>query len=129
MWLWVFELLAELLVEFVIEVGFDAALGALIESLQKSTKANPLLAGLGSLILGVMTGGVGLLLFRQRLTSWHYPLSGGSLVLAPLLVGIAMRWYGKWRRSRKAESTFLATFAGGALFAFGMASVRWVVLR
>jgi hypothetical protein len=38
------------------------------------------------------------------------------------------RW-GEWRESRGTERSFVATFWGGALFAFAMALVRFLLLE
>ncbi len=49
---------------------------------------------------------------------------GISLLLSPIAAGWIMKALGDWRRSRGHEPTVLATFWGGALFAFSMALVR-----
>ena len=36
--------------------------------------------------------------------------------------------YGRWRESRDAEPSYTATFLGGALFAFGMALARFLLI-
>jgi len=55
-------------------------------------------------------------------------LAGVSLILAPLGTGAAMHAFGVWRRRRGAPASRLATFWGGALFAFAMAFTRWLFL-
>jgi hypothetical protein len=37
--------------------------------------------------------------------------------------------YGHWRESRGVEPSYSATFWGGAVFAFGMALVRFVLVN
>jgi hypothetical protein len=68
------------------------------------------------------------LIVRQRLTP-YYPLPGLSLVLSPIATGIAMHWIGEFWSDRGRDRPALFTFGAGALFAFGMALVRFVVLE
>lgn len=56
-------------------------------------------------------------------------LPGSSLILSPVLSGMLMDAYGRWRASRGATRSKIATFWGGALFAFGMALVRFLLVR
>jgi hypothetical protein len=49
-----------------------------------------------------------------------------SLVLSPIVTGLLMEAYGRWRTSRGGYPSFVATFWGGALFAFVMALVRYL---
>jgi hypothetical protein len=53
---------------------------------------------------------------------------GVSLVLSPLSAGLVMKAFGDWRRRRGGDPSFLATFWGGALFAFSFALVRWLMV-
>jgi len=39
-----------------------------------------------------------------------------------------MHWFGIWRRAEGRPPSTLATYQGGALFAFAMALVRWLVV-
>lgn len=65
--------------------------------------------------------------FPERLLP-PLPLSGVSLVLSPLAAGFVMKIFGDWRRRRGGDPSFLATFWGGALFAFSFALVRWLMI-
>ena len=40
-----------------------------------------------------------------------------------------MMFYGKWCKSRGKDTTYLATFWGGGLFALSTALTRWVIVR
>jgi hypothetical protein len=51
-----------------------------------------------------------------------------SLVIAPLVAGVCMHFLGEWRRRQDRKPTALATFTGGATFAFGMALVRFLMV-
>lgn len=54
------------------------------------------------------------------------PLPGASLLLSPLLSGLVMEGIGRWRERRGQARSYIATYWGGALFAFAMASVRFL---
>jgi len=49
-------------------------------------------------------------------------------VLAPLATGAAMHAFGARRRRRGRATSGLATFWGGAAFAFTMALARWLAV-
>jgi len=51
-----------------------------------------------------------------------------SLVLAPLAGGAMMHLYGQWKRTGGKDPSLLATFWGGALFAFAFAAARLVLM-
>ena len=53
---------------------------------------------------------------------------GASLVISPLLNGTLMHYYGSWHARRQLGRSSVATFWGGALFAFGFALVRFVTV-
>lgn len=119
----VVELLFELLVEFALLVG----LTPLHQALTRRRHSNPVLAAIGLVMLG---GLIGLLVARflpeRLLPSLLVP--GVSLVLSPLAAGLVMRTFGMWRKRRGGDPSFLATFWGGALFAFSFALVRWLMV-
>jgi len=51
-----------------------------------------------------------------------------GLVLAPLATGAAMHAFGARRRRHGRATSGLATFWGGAAFAFAMALARWLAV-
>jgi hypothetical protein len=59
----------------------------------------------------------------------HAPVPGASLALSPLMTGVVMAFYGRWRSRRGHAISSASTFWGGALFAFGMALVRFLLVR
>jgi hypothetical protein len=95
------------------------------ESMRGRNRAHPVLAGVGVVLLGGLAG---------VLTSWMWParifqpgpLRGASLLFSPLFTGAVMEYYGQWREDRGGLRSYVATFWGGALFAFSMALVRFV---
>ena len=125
------ELIVEVLGDIIFQVVFEVLMEFGFESLsnvfQSRKKANPLLAASGLLLLGGALGlGFALLLPHRLVPTFRFP--GLSLVLSPIGVGLLMHLFGTWRRKRGAVPTSLATFWGGAIFAFGMALVRWLMV-
>lgn len=59
----------------------------------------------------------------------HAPVPGASLLLSPLMTGGMMELYGRWRSTGGHATSSASTFWGGALFAFGMALVRFLPVR
>lgn len=51
-------------------------------------------------------------------------IPGSSLLLTPLILGVAMHLFGRWRALHDHLPTSLATFAGGAVFGLGIAGAR-----
>jgi hypothetical protein len=77
----------------------------------------------GLFLLGAVVGGLSLFLWPTAF--WKPgPIPGLSLILGPLGTGATMHVWGKSRRAGGHVTTNLATFAGGAAFAFGSALVR-----
>ena len=111
----------QLAVEFLVEYGVRS----LAEPWQRRSEANPFLAGLGVLSAGAAAGVITSLVWPTRIIG-PGPIPGLSLLFTPLISGVVMERYGQWLDSRGKPRTFLATFWGGALFAFGMALVRFL---
>jgi hypothetical protein len=129
------EVLLEILLELVVEVLGQAIMEILAELGLASLKAaferpnrSPILAGLGYLLLGGALGGLSLLVRRERFFQ-PGPMPGLSLIVSPLCVGLIMHAWGRYRRQRGHTTTNLATFGGGAAFAFGSAVVRLIWIR
>lgn len=118
-------MLFELILEVVVEIIFAFGGEGLVHSMRKERYANPLLAALGYALLGGLAGALGLLILPQRV----FPIVGVrgiSLILAPIATGLLMKTYGDFRRRHGHTTSGLATFWGGAIFAFSMALVRFL---
>ena len=89
--------------------------------------SNPVLAGIGFVIVGAVLGFITTLIFPERIFP-EPPLKGISLIVSPIGVGFAMHFFGSWRRGRGHDTSYLATFWGGALFAFGLTFVRFILV-
>ncbi len=77
------------------------------------------------LLLGGALGALTRMIWPTRIFQ-PGPVRGASLLLSPLVTGAIMDRYGEWVEARGGTRSFIATFWGGALFAFGMALVRFV---
>jgi hypothetical protein len=77
--------------------------------------------------MGCIAGVLSLLLFGRRLTRpGLFP--GISLIVSPLGTGLVMHWLGEFWRERGKDRPALFTFRAGAIFAFGMALLRFLYL-
>ncbi len=90
-------------------------------------RLHPVYGLLGLASLGALGGGLITLLLPQRLLGAPV-IPGASLVASPLLNGVFMHFYGAWRARRSGRESLTASFWGGAVFAFGFALVRFVML-
>jgi len=118
-----FELVFEIGGEFLIELGF----GGVKEAFGRKNH-HPVVATLGYLVLGGMLGGLSLLVWPERVVR-QGPVPGLSLIIGPVVSGLAMHLLGEFRRAQGHSPTNLATFPGGAAFAFGCALARFVGVR
>jgi hypothetical protein len=125
------SLLLELVVELFLQVGLEA-LWELGSAAYKAAYRRPArsvpLAAAGYFVVGAALGGVSLLIWPTRLLEPR-PIPGSSLLLSPLGAGLVMQAWGERRRARGVVTTRLATFPGGAAFAFGTALVRLLWAR
>ena len=78
--------------------------------------------------MGSFAGALSLLIFSARFFA-RPAIPGLSLVLSPIATGAAMHWLGELWRSRGREAPALFSFRAGAIFAFGMAIVRFAYLE
>lgn len=118
----IWEIFLQITAESLVELGFES----MGESLRRRRRAHPVIALVGAAMLGGIAGFVTSLVWPTRIFQ-PGPVPGASLLLSPLASGLIMDRYGRWRGEK---ASYLATFWGGALFAFGMALMRfvWVAL-
>ena len=119
-----FELVVQVLGEFVFTLGWES----LAHALRGTRKANPVLAILGWAVIGSMCGVISAFIFPHRLLP-PSRLPGLSLIVAPLVSGALMKAVGDRRREAGKDTTILATFWGGTIFAFAMAAARLLLIR
>jgi hypothetical protein len=119
--------LLQLLIEFLFQ-GLLEVLWELVSSSYKATYGrsnhHPLVAAVGYLLVGAALGAASLLIWPDR---FFQPgsIPGVSLVVGPLVAGVAMHAWGAYRKTHGHVTTNLATFLGGAAFALGTALVRF----
>jgi hypothetical protein len=120
--------LLQLIIEFLGQ-GLLEVLWELASSTYKVTYGrpnhHPAIAASGYCFVGAALGGLSLLVRPDRVVPTG-PIRGLSLVLSPLVAGVAMHAWGTYRRARGHVTTNLATFLGGASFALGTALVRFL---
>ena len=126
------ELIFEFILEFVLNILFEflmeLGLRKVVEIFRGPELRHPSLAAAGYTLLGLIAGLLSLPLFPHSFIRSHR-FHGISLVLIPLLGGAVMSGIGYLRRKRGEELIRLDSFAYGALFAFGMALIRfWYTL-
>jgi hypothetical protein len=122
------EVIAEFLLELTGEAIFSLALRAIGEVFVDSQVVRPVLATIGYLLLGAMTGGSSVLLFPHPLVP-PSRIHGISLLVSPVATGFAMSRIGAALRGRGRRTTPLETFGYGFAFAFGMALIRFFFVK
>jgi hypothetical protein len=118
------QLLGEVLIQALAELGVELGLRSIREPFRKRV-INPVLAGLGYLLLGAGVGGLSLLVFPSSFVAGRAARIV-SLVVTPLLAGALMGALGAWRRRREQELIRMDRFGYAFAFALGMALVRFV---
>jgi hypothetical protein len=118
------EGIGQVVVEGLVRLGWES----LRDSVRPARESRPLLAGIGHFLLGTLAGGVSLGIIPHRLVP-QSPLPGLSLLLSPLGNGLVMHAVGRWWDDRPSDRPSVFTFSAGAIFAFGMALVRFVWLN
>lgn len=118
----------EVIGQVVFQIVGDLVVGSITEALDRQAWGRPMMAALGFILLGSVAGVVSAAMMPERMTPVVL-MPGLSLILAPLGTGAAMHVYGRWRQGRGHDTSYLATFWGGALMAFTTALVRYLLVR
>jgi uncharacterized protein YacL len=114
------EIIVDLIMLFVLRIKFDER----VEYFERRRAKPTYFTYIGAAIVGACIGFLLSYLVPQRLLP-SPTIPGISLILLPFFVGLIMRGFGNWRERNGQRPSVLASFWGGALFAFGMALVRW----
>jgi len=120
------ELLLQLVVEFLAEIGvrwFDkTSRETRSRKPDRKEESSPWMAALGYAAFGAAAGYVSTLIFPEHMTpeAWRYV----HLLVTPVLAGIAMMLFGRWRQRRGDTVLRIDRFACGYLFALAFALVR-----
>ena len=94
----------ELIIELLAEAVFAGAAEALVEGLARligasfgrADRQHPVAAGLGLLMMGAALGGASALVWPYQVAG-NGPFPGISLIVSPLLNGLALEGIGRWR--------------------------------
>lgn len=119
----IFEFLGEVIFQALAEIGLELG----FQSIKFEKPVSPLLSFFGFLILGGVIGFVITLIFPEFIIIKK--LTGLSLIIAPLCVGLILHYFGKWKQKQGKSPTYLASFWGGGTFAFAMAFIRWFLFH
>ena len=115
-----FEAFLQLVFSLLVDLGWHS----LEETTVNREDRNPILAGIGYALLGSVAGGLSLLIFPNavaRSENFH----GISLLISPVLAGLAMAGVG-WLLERSGKRRLrLDSFVYGFIFAMPMALVRF----
>ena len=108
-----------------IEATTDA-IGSATEAAECATKIGCLIVFI-LLVTGSGAGFVISLVFPDRLFK-PIPITGISLLITPLVMGLVMSLVGKWKVNHERRPSFMATFLGGALFGLAAAGTRLIFI-
>lgn len=117
------DIILEVIIPLIAELGSES----ISRKLFKNKTVNKYFALFGYIILGSLFGFVSYLIYPKRIVDTG-ALSGISIVVSPIIVGLIMKKWGEHRTRSKKNITVLATFWGGALFAFAYAIVRYLLI-
>ena len=120
----IFEFFLQIIFEFLMEAGLESVRSAF----GKGKKRSSVSAYFGIAIMGFIVGMIISLCFPERIVK-KPPLKGLGFVVSPLIVGAMMDAFGRWRKKKGHKISRLATFSGGALFAFCSALARWLIIE
>lgn len=110
--------------EALLEIAGEALLELVIRLFASILESSTAAASLGVALLGIACGAMSLVIFPHPLV---HPsrIHGISLVVSPILTGIAMAQVGRFLRKRDKRSIRTESFAYGFAFAFAMALIRF----
>jgi hypothetical protein len=126
----------EFLIELVVELLFQGLGELVVEGVARLFGApfgrrdrnHPVVAGIGLLLMGAALGEASSWVWPHRIVG-PGPYPGLSLLVSPVVNGLLADALGTWRERHGRSRSYLATFWGGALFAFGMAGARFLFLQ
>lgn len=118
------ELLLQLVLEALVEMGARGVSSIYPSARASPSRLHPALAGFGYAALGAALGALSLYFFPRSLVhaGWLRIL---TLVVVPVLAGLAMNALGNWRLRHDQNIIRLDRFGYAYLFAFALAAVRF----
>ena len=124
----ILELLLEAGLEFILGAFFAGAYRALRHISVRARRENPMRAATLLVIVGSLLGFLSAIVFPHPLVH-PSKLHGISLLLSPLLTGLAMAAIGRGARRRGRVPVQIESFAYGFLFAFAITLIRFLMVR
>lgn len=120
----IFELILEgvlyLIGDLLVELGYRG----LGETVAPRDERNPILAGFGYALLGLIAGGLSLLIFPEAIARSEY-FRGINVLVAPAIAGLGMAGLG-WLMERSGRRRLrIDSFIYGFIFALPMSLVRF----
>jgi hypothetical protein len=119
---------AEALLQIGLEIVLDVFSRSVGEKIKDFPVGSPILALMGYLVLGVGVGFGCYLAFPHPLVP-PSKVHGISLLISPLITGLVMAQVGAVIRRKGKSSVRIESFAYGFTFAFGVALVRFFMVR
>ena len=119
------EVLAEVVLQIVAEGLFELGFYSLSEALNRKQRRNPILASIGYLLWGGIIGVVTVIIFPTLMIK-NATLRILNIIISPIMAGLAMSAVGSWRKRMGQDLLRIDSFLYGALFAFGLAIVRYL---
>ena len=122
----------ELLFEALIEIGLSAIVAGMYRAVRHfwitTRRGNPTAAAVLLVIVGLALGFLSVLIFPHPLVH-PSKLHGISLLISPLLAGVAMATVGRGVRRRGRAPVPIESFGFGFAFALAVASIRFLMVR
>ena len=119
------EFFGEIVLQLLLEGSCEAASHAVRRFRGQAVNENRTLASIGYALFGALAGVASLVIAPHHLIRAPR-LRGASLVVTPIIAGLAMSGLGRLRVRRGQPVLPLDTFFYGSLFAFTMALVRYL---
>jgi uncharacterized protein YacL len=121
----VLEIVGEIVIDLLLIVVLRRKLDDRVEYFERRRAKPTYFTYVGTGVIGAVFGFLLSSLVPQRVLPTP-AIPGISLIVSPFVVGLIMRAFGNWREKNGHQPTVLASFWGGALFAFSTALVRWL---
>jgi hypothetical protein len=117
--------IVEVIIPLIFEISAEFLWHCLGQTFVSRERRNPIFAGIGYFLFGLILGGLSLLVFPQsfvRSETFH----GISLLITPVVCGLTMAAFGRWLQRHGEPLLRLDSFVYGFVFAFPVALVRFV---
>jgi hypothetical protein len=124
----IFEILGEALIEILLGLAADLVSRMIRRFFVASRRIGPVFTSLMFAIAGYAAGFLSLTIFPRPLVHPSH-FHGVSLLISPIVTGLAMALLGSIVRRRGRKSAQIETFGYGFVFALAMALVRFFLVK